>query len=235
MILARPVHWSFRQIRGAECFGSGFIHLKNGVVMMVSNRWVKKVAGWVVLTALVALTGCANMYVDGTTREIASSSFKVPDPLHPVQMLFEFQTKGAPNARATEFLKTRVTDQVKASGLFSSVTDSPVPGGALLSITLDNVPLTDDVFVKGFVTGLTFGLAGSKVSDGYVCTVRYSNGASTQPIVKQARHAIHTTIGATSVPQNVTKAENATAAVTLMTTQILSNALNDLSYDVAFN
>ena len=52
--------------------------------------------------------------------------------------------------------------------------------------------------------------------------------------VKQARHAIHTTLGANSVPTNATKADNVEAAVRTMTRQVVSNTLNDLSQDISF-
>ncbi|TDM08680.1 MAG: hypothetical protein C4K60_04540 [Ideonella sp. MAG2] len=181
-----------------------------------------------------ALTGCASMYVDGTTKEVPAAQYKVPDAAKPVQFVFEFQTKGVANDRATAFLKDRVLDQVKSSRLFSSVSDKPVEGGALLSVTLNNVPLSDDAFTKGFVTGLTFGLAGSQVSDGYICTAKYSATPGGAAISKQARHAIHTTVGSAATPANATKAANAEEAVTLMTRQILSNVLNDLSKDKDF-
>lgn len=182
----------------------------------------------------LTLTGCATIYVDNATKEISASEFKSPEPKQPVMLVFEFQTKGVANTRATEYLKTRVLDQVKDSGIFSEVSLSPVAGGRVLSITLNNVPLTDDAFSKGFVTGLTFGLAGSSVSDGYVCTARYLSTADQPAIVKQARHAIHATLGAKAAPGNATKAANAEEAVTLMTRQVLSNVLNDLSHDAAF-
>lgn len=187
-----------------------------------------------ITSVFLALTGCASMYVDATTKEISNSEFKKQDPLHPAMLIFEFQTKGVANARATDYLKARVLDQVKNSGLFSEVSTEPVAGGRVLSITLNNVPLTDDAFSKGFVTGLTFGLAGSSVSDGYVCTARYLNIEGKPEIVKQARHAIHTTLGAKAAPDNATKAANAEEAVTLMTRQVLSNVLNDLSHDASF-
>jgi len=183
---------------------------------------------------MLTLTGCANMYVDGNTREINTTSFRQPSPKKPVQFMFEFQTKGVANAHATKFLKDRVVDQIKNSGLFSEVSESPVSGNALLSLTINNVPVTDDAFSKGFVTGLTFGLAGSQVTDGYVCSVRYLGGDAGTPVVKQARHAIHTTIGAAAEPQNATKAANAEEAVTTMVRQVISNVLNDLSHDPAF-
>lgn len=193
-----------------------------------------RVGRWLGLLALVALTGCATHYVDGATKEVPASEYRKSDPLHPVQLLFEFQTKGVANARATEHLKARVIEQVKTSGIFSAVVDAPVAGSGLLSITLNNVPLSDDAFSKGFVTGLTFGLAGSQVSDGYVCTASYTPPGASAPLVKQARHAIHTTVGAAAAPGNATKADSIDAAVTGMTRQIVSNVLNDVSRDAAF-
>jgi hypothetical protein len=202
--------------------------------MIRISRALTLAGRWAACLALVAMTGCANFYVDGATKEIAAAQYRKTDPQHPVQVLFEFQTKGVANARATEHLKGQLLEQVKSSGVFSAVSEAPVAGGALLSITLNNVPLTDDAFSKGFVTGLTFGLAGSQVSDGYVCTASYTAPGSSAPIVKQARHAIHTTVGSAAAPGNAVKAENIAAAVTTMTRQIVSNVLNGVTQDPDF-
>jgi hypothetical protein len=193
-----------------------------------------RVARLLCLLGCVAFGGCAIHYVDGNTKEVSSASFRKPGVPQPVQLLFEFQSKGTLNARATEALKTWVADQVKESGLFAAIDDTPVPSGALLSVTLNNVPITDNAFTKGFVTGMTFGLVGSQVTDGYVCTVKYLSNDQPTAIVKTARHAIHTTIGASGAPPNSVKADNITAAVRTMTHQVLSTALNDLSQDPEF-
>lgn len=202
--------------------------------MNLIQTWAQHARRGFVLLAAAALTGCANFYVDSNTREIPTSALQKHEPLHAVQVLFEFQTKGVTNSNATALLKARVIEQIKTSGLFTDAVETPVADGALLGITLNNVPLTDDAFSKGFVTGLTFGLAGSKVSDGYVCTARYTAGAGAAPIVAQARHAIHTTIGASSAPTDGVKAANINEAVTLMTRQIVSNVLNDVTRDANF-
>ena len=186
------------------------------------------------LLGAMAFAGCATHYVDGTTKEVPTASFKKPATPQPVQLLFEFQTKGTLNARATDMLKAEVIQQVKGSGLFAGVDDKPVAGGALLSLTLNNVPLTDDVFTKGFVTGFTFGLVGSQVSDGYVCTATYLTSDKPAGITKSARHAIHTSMGTGGAPPNSAKAESLTAAVHTMVRQIVSTTLNDLSQDPSF-
>lgn len=202
--------------------------------MMRSKTWLSAASRWLSLLALAALTGCASFYVDGATKDVEAAQFRKTDPQHPVQVLFEFQTKGVANANATSHLKAKVLEHVKQSGVFSTVSESPVDGGALLSITLNNVPLTDDAFSKGFVTGLTFGLAGSQVSDGYVCTASYTPPGAQAPVVKQARHAIHTVMGAAAAPGNATKADGIDAAVTTMTRQVVANALKDVSSDASF-
>lgn len=193
-----------------------------------------RIARVLCVAGAAALTGCMSMYVDGSTKEVSAASFKKPAVAKPVQLVFEFQTKGAPNGAATKLLKDQVVEQVKTSGLFTQVSETPVDGGALLSVTLNNVPLTDDAFTKGFVTGFTFGLVGSQVSDGYVCTAKYLSPAAAQPITKSARHAIHATLGAGSAPQNAVKADSAEAAARTMTRQVLSNVLHDLSQDASF-
>src|SRR5689334_22745467 len=119
--------------------------------------------------AAMLMSGCATMYVDKGLKDVASSEYMKPPEPKPVQLLFNCQTKGAANARATKFLAEDVTKIVSGSGLFSSVSTAPMPGGALLSVTINNVPITDNAFSKGFATGLTFGLAGSQVTDGYIC------------------------------------------------------------------
>ena len=188
------------------------------------------VSGWLALS----LTGCASVYVDTATKEIPVAAYKKPATPKPVQLVFEFQTKGVANATATKFLSAQVIDQIGNSGLFLGVKDTPVADGALLSVVLDNVPLTDNAFGKGFVTGLTFGLAGSQVTDGYVCTVKYLPTSQAPVIVKTARHAIHTVLGAKEEPANGTKMENLEMAAKVMTRQIISTALDELSRDAGF-
>lgn len=202
--------------------------------MFVLREWARRAALGMLLATTALLGGCASAYLDGGTKEIAAAQFRKPASPAPVQVLFDFQTKGVANAQVTALLRDRVMAQVKSSGLFSDVGTAAVPNGAVLSITLNNVPLSDDAFSKGFVTGLTFGLAGSQVSDGYICTASYRASGSAAALVKQARHAIHTTMGAAATPGNATKMPDHKEAAFQMTTQVISNVLNDLSQDTNF-
>lgn len=187
--------------------------------------------------ALVALsaTGCATHYVDTALKDVPPEAMaKAKDP-KPVQLLFEFQTKGATNARATEQLKVKASEVVTKSGLFSQVSNTPVSGNAILSVVINNVPLTDDAASKGFVTGLTFGLAGSTITDGYICTLDYLPGGSAPRISTTVRHAIHTTLGTGGAPASAVKSASIMEAVETMVRQIVANGLNTVASNPAFN
>jgi len=197
---------------------------------------VKRLLRWVLLLAVLSsLGGCAAFYVDGNSPEVPTAQFKKPAATAPLQLIWEFQTKGVPNARATEMLKAKVNEQLAASGLFSTVSDAPTAGGALLSLTLNNIPLSDDAMSKGFVAGLTFGLAGQTVGDGYECSLRYTPGKpGAATLSKQAKHIIYTGIGNAGPPPGAIKAASIDEAVFTMLKQVISRALNDLSQDPAF-
>jgi hypothetical protein len=187
------------------------------------------------LSGSALLTGCASVYVDTATKEIPVAEMKKVAQPKPVQLTFEFQTKGAPNPRATDFLKEAVSTQIKASGLFASVEAAPASNLSVLSVKLDNIPLTDNPAAKGFVTGLTFGLAGTAVTDGYVCTLQYLPAGQDKIITATAKHAIHTTIGNASPPPTAKKSADMGEAVKTMTHEILSTALSDLAANPSFN
>ncbi|HKD23647.1 MAG TPA: hypothetical protein VKB71_16640 [Rhizomicrobium sp.] len=188
-----------------------------------------------VVFMLAMLPGCATFYVDDSLHDLsASEKVTVADP-RPVQLLFDFQTKGVSNARATDIVKPYVLTAVQGSGLFSQVTSDPAPNGAVLNIVINNVPLTDDAFAKGFVTGFTFGLVGSNVGDGYVCTVDYLPGGSTSKIEKSMRDAIYTSLGATAgTPPHAQKVSGFDVAVQTMVRQVVTNTLNEVAKDKAF-
>ena len=180
-------------------------------------------------------SGCTvSHYVDGSTKEVSTAQYRKPAQPRPVQLVFVFQKLGVASEPETLHWKAQVADQVKAAGLFSEVSDVPVTSGAVLDVTLNHVSLTDNVFSKGFVSGLALGLHGNSASDGYICTVRYQRDNAATPVVKLARHAIYATVNASDAPLNAVKAENVDAAVSTMTRQILSNALGDLSNDPDF-
>jgi hypothetical protein len=185
------------------------------------------------LVSCIALSGCLStkMYVDPVLPIVTKGEIVVSPQPKPVQLLFEFRTKGVANAKGTAEIRPRMAAVAAESGLFANVSQTPVEGG-ILTMTIDNIVLTDNATSKGFGTGLTLGLAGSIVTDGYVCTASYtSNGVTTEAEIK---HAIHTTIGNHSGPPGLTAMEPQ-AAVNQAMDQIAWNLLKQLSDKHAFD
>jgi hypothetical protein len=188
------------------------------------------------LAVFVLANGCATMYVDNSLKDVTAAQVKKPAEAKPVQLLFNFQTKDVNNARVTKILQKDVESIVKDSGLVASTSDQAAANQAVLSVTVNNVPITSEkeAMSKGFATGLTFGLAGSAVSDGYICTIEYLPPGATEKLTVKSQHAIHTTIGAKGAPTNGIKAKSPDEAVKTMMRQIITKGLIDLSMQPGF-
>lgn len=203
---------------------------------MENQRGVRRLCSAAVMgIACLALSGCLSMkmYVDPALPVVSKADLPaVPSP-HPVQVLAEFQTKGVANATATAEARPRIVAIASESGLFSGVSETPVAAGTeggILKITINNVSL-DNAAAKGFGTGLTFGLAGSMVTDGYICTAAYTlDGKTTETTVK---HAIYTTIGNHAAPEGLKPMQPADA-VHQVIDQLTWNALKQLADKGAF-
>jgi hypothetical protein len=202
------------------------------------RAWFRRVLTLGVVLGTSLMIGCIkpHAYLEPTMKEIPVTEFKKPEPPKVAHMTFEFRTKGAPNARATKTLTDQVKIQVKESGLFANVDAPASPEVGLLGIAIDNVALADqgDAKSKGFATGFTFGLVGTSVSDGYVCTLSYLAPGSKDAIVKTTRNVIHSTIGNANPPAGAIPTESPRQAADIMVRQILSHALHDLSVDPQF-
>jgi len=186
------------------------------------------------IAAVLLLSSCG-FYVKGGLPEIPATQYKQPAAATDVQVIWEFQTNGAANARATQYLKSMVFDQISASGLFTKVTDTPAASGAQLFITVNNIP-EDGAFGKGFIVGLTLYIVSQTVADNYECTLRYiSRGKGTAPLVHSAQHSVYTRLGLIGgTPADAQKADGINEAVFTMLRQVVSRTLDSLSRDPAF-
>jgi hypothetical protein len=191
---------------------------------------------------MVGVTGeraNAAVYVDAALTDVSVEKRAVIAKPQPVQLLFQFQTKGAPNQQATKFVKQVVVDTVKASGLFSEISEGPVANGAVLNVIIDNVVDPGQMKAaagKGAMTGATLFIAGSTIQEHYSCSIEYVGGPDAPKISRTARHSIYTQLGMiNSPPPNGVKAEGGVkGAVFIMARQIVSNPLNDLASDPGF-
>jgi hypothetical protein len=183
------------------------------------------------IAASTLLSGCLSMqgYVDPALPTVSKQDLKAPAKAEPVQVLYEFRTKGSANSTATNHTKNWVLDVARDSGLFSEVSATPVANQRRLLITIDNVPITkdSDAVAKGIGTGLTFGLVGSMVTDGYICEATFSAPGG-EPVSFKFNHAIHSTIGNASGPAGL-KPQKMDDAAKEVVNQLTWSILRDLS------
>ena len=203
--------------------------------MSVFDTGAKLFARLAAVGVLSMLAACGTFYVDTNIHDLTPAERAIVATPRPVQLLFDFQTKGVSNSTARDYVKNTVIQAVEDTGLFSAVGPDAQPGGAILQVTINNVPLSDDAFAKGFVTGFTFGLVGNTVGDGYICTAEYIGGPNDPKISKSVRDAIYTSLGATaSAPQHAQKVSNMDAAVKAMTHKCVGNAIDQVARDPGF-
>lgn len=189
--------------------------------------------GLVVIALALALTGCASFYIDPRLPEVKAEQIKRPATPQPTQLLVDFQTNGAPNPRAVAEVQPMVLKAVQEAGLFSEVKTEPVGSKALLTIVINNVGDAKDAAARGFATGLTLGLAGSTVTDGFVCTVRFTQPGSAE-FTTQVQHSLITTLGATATPAGLKPAPSARAAVEQIVNQMVLTSMQRLAADPSF-
>ncbi|QUD86424.1 hypothetical protein [Phenylobacterium montanum] len=213
-------------------------HGRGRHVAVSKSAWL---FGLLAMLALALFAGAARAgaFVDAALPDLKPEQKVAVKTPQPVQLLFQFQTKGAPNAKATKFVQQQVVDTVKSSGLFSEVSDAPTANGALLSVTINDAPSPqemDEAKAKGFVTGATFFVVGSTVREDYICTIDYVPGPNAPKISASAKHAIYIQLGMiNSAPPNAVKVDGGTrGAVMTMVRQIVSNPLNVVAADPGF-
>lgn len=186
------------------------------------------------LSAL-GLSGClaTKSYVDPGLPMAGKSDLAAPQTPKPLQVLFEFRTEGKSNANATDQIRPRVIAVAAESGLFTTVSANAGSGdGGVLTLVIDNVPITDNAAAKGFGTGLTLGLAGTMVTDGYVCTAKYTRAG--KQYETSLKHALHTTVGNKKGPEGL-QAMDMPSAVNQVMDQLVWNALKQLDAQQAFD
>ena len=158
-------------------------------------------ASVVLLTQAACLT--SKSYVDPELKKVVLQDLEQRENPAPIYLIVEFQTNGKPNLRATNQVFDQVTATLRSTGMFTEVRSAASDDAATMQIVMNNVADMGSAVGKGIGTGLTLGLAGSMVTDGYVFTATFT-APGMEPVIKEYKHAIHTTIGNKRGPQGLT-------------------------------
>lgn len=132
-------------------------------------------------------------YVDPALGSVDRAQIK-RDTTPLLYLTVHFQTNGEAKPKVDSAVLQKLKTQLLATGAIQNIKEGQGTDGPHLEFTMNNVADKGDATAKGIGTGLTFGLAGNMVTDGYVFTVVLERQGQ-DPIRKEYKHAIHTTIG----------------------------------------
>ena len=192
--------------------------------------------------ALAALIGAtlsaapataAKIYVDNKLGSVAAEQRVAVATPQPVQLLLDFQTDGITNAKAVKEVKPIALKYLQGTKLFASVSDTPVPNGALLTVRFNNI-VDKKAAGKGFKAGLTFGLAGTTVVDNYDVTFELSPTPGQPALTSSLKHALVMTIGKKSDPTLGTEYKKVKDAVDAMVGQSIEHGVFALAAQSGF-
>lgn len=179
--------------------------------------------------AFALASGCISVksYVDPALPNVEYTNLKAPAEKHPVQLLFEFKNAKGTSPAVTDKMRPKAVAILEQSKMFSQVVTAPKTADQKLFITIENFPVTKDAASKGVGVGLTFGLAGTMVTDGYSMEAVYQ--VPSKPEIKKSyKHAIHSTIGNASGPPGLVGMPPQDAFDKVME-GLLLNLMSDLS------
>ncbi|MBS0255402.1 MAG: hypothetical protein JSS36_09400 [Proteobacteria bacterium] len=205
------------------------------------HQFVTRLAALLAAMALIAAPQSAlaiRYFVANALGEVKPAEKVTAAKPKPVQVLFEFQRDGKPNARATKVVAPWAIDAIKGTGNFTTVSDAPAPDGAIISIKFNNLVIKEELDKaksQAFGAGLSFGLLGGVVAtDHYVVTIEYVAATGATPIRTEVRHELISKYGNKNVEIPGTEYKNADEAVKVLVRQALDHGINTIVADPAF-
>lgn len=191
---------------------------------------MKKIA--LSLAVALALSGCMSMktYVDPQYAKSSPQDIKAVASKYTTLVQVEFQVNGEAKPAVDDQLMAQVTKSLLASGVFQIGAGAELP---TIKVVVNNVADLGDAAASGFVTGLTFGAAGSVATDRYEATVSYTD-KNGQPKTKKYLHALHTTLGNADAPVAGVAPLPLNDAFGKVIEQVLTNFIADMQREGQF-
>jgi len=203
----------------------------NKTSLINSSR--RLVLGTVLTMAALASTGCVQLksYVDPKLPRASLNDLHPSASPQPLQLAFEFQVNGKSHPSIARKHRPQVVRVLSDSKLFSTISSSNSTETAQLQIVMNDQADIGDAVGKGLMTGLTFGGAGSLVTDGFLFTASYT-APGKAPVTKTYQHALHSTIGNKKGPEGL-EPKSLNDAFAEVLEQLMLNLLRDLQNDAA--
>ena len=149
----------------------------------------------------VLLAGCVNprSFVDpNVPRASYEELARLPEPMR-LGLTVEFQRNGVAFPRVQSTLRDITVLTLRGTGVI-------VPGEegqeGTISVTVNNIADLAAARMRGFGSGLTYGLVGTTVTDAYEMSV-VINARGRQIQRSGIQHAMHTAIGNSAIPAGI--------------------------------
>jgi hypothetical protein len=157
----------------------------------------KRIEFITVLSMCFFVTGClsSKSYVDPQYRKAMYSDINHVETKYKANIDVEFQRNGKHFSSVDNELRGHVERVFRATGVVVPATEAV---DLKIKVVANNIADISAARNKGFVTGLTFGVAGTCVTDFYEIIIEYQNGGPKERLTY--KHAIHTTIGNSPAP-----------------------------------
>jgi hypothetical protein len=165
---------------------------------MTSNRALFIIATGI---AVFVLSGCISprSFVDPTYPKVTYEELKKRDQQLRLKVVAEFQRNGQHFPKVDPALRDNVERVLRGSGLIVPAENGP---DGEIKVIMNNIADTGAAAVKGAGSGLTLGLVGTTVTDNYEMDVIITaNGKTVRR--SQIKHALHTAIGNTTIPESL--------------------------------
>lgn len=201
-------------------------------------KLLRLVAMAVMLSTLPQAAQAMKFYVANALGEVKPEEKVTPAKPQPVQVIFEFQRDGKPNAKATKVVTPWAMEDIKGTGAFSEVTDAPTANGAIISIKFNNLVIKEELDKakkQAFGAGLGFGLFGGVLAvDHYLVSIDYVPATGAAPIHTEVKHELYSKYGKKNVEVPGTEYKTADEAVKVLVRQALARGVNNIVADPAF-
>jgi hypothetical protein len=172
-------------------------------------------------------SGCisSKTYVDPSFGKANYADIKPVSKKYITNIIVEFQRNGKHLEIVDKELSGHVERTLRASGI---IVPGPKSSNYSIKVVVNNIADIAEARAKGIGTGLTFGAAGSLVSDYYEAKIEFIDKSGNKHIGVY-EHALHTTVGNKKSPfSNNTQPTTLADGFGTVVEQMLLNFLADM-------
>ncbi|MFC1681822.1 hypothetical protein ACFL1S_08635 [Pseudomonadota bacterium] len=178
------------------------------------------------ILSVLSVYGCVTTksYVDPSFEDATYDAIKPVASKYVSKVEVEFQRNGERVEEAEKEVRNHVERTLRATGVIDpSASDTAIT----IKVVVNNIADLGEARAKGFGTGLTFGAAGSVVTDYYEVSISFLDGEGAE-LTENYKHALHSTIGNKKAPIEGVEPTTPADGFGTIVEQVLLNFVKDM-------